>query len=287
MKVAVVTLATPDYVTGALNLFRSIRMNVSMNYKSVLLIPDTSIMLIRDETIHQTISVPSHLFPIFSESPTPRFNVTLLKLFLIKFFEESDFDRIIFFDSDMLCVGNIDYLFGVELNDYDMAAVRDFACYKYYKNNIDRLRLSASEIINSGCLVINRSVLNRISFFEMLPLLQVEDLSYDRGDQGYWNYFVRYFNISVSLIDIQFNYPLDVNSPLKLSLPKIIHYTGHKPWDDTNRILVSQKIFYFFYRKFSSGFNTYKFIDTLLLYVGWIVWNSNKIIFKLRFFKQI
>ena len=177
----------------------------------------------------------------------PRFKVTLFKMYALKFLEESKYDRVVFLDSDLMCLSSLEFLLNPELAKYQFLAARDFASIIYFSEEIKKLELEPEEIFNTGCFILNRSILDVINFEKLILEISNTQNSYDGSDQGYWNYIVQKFEVSFFELPTKFNYPLDVNYPLLFLPPVILHFTGEKPWSYSDRVPIWDKKIYQYY----------------------------------------
>lgn len=234
MKIAVVTLATRDYFPGAKALFESIQFRHSQEeLKYFLFSNELSASEYFNNSIHGVISTTNEFEEVAFNSKVPRFRITLLKLYSLRFLEESDFDRVIFLDSDLMCVGDISPLFDASLSNFQIMAVRDYACQNYYAPEILEAGIDPEIVFNTGCLILNRSLLDSLTFKELVFDLMPSATSYDGGDQGYFNFVSQAKSLRVKLLPVKFNYPLDSNYPVVFRKPALVHFSGEKPWIDS------------------------------------------------------
>ena len=245
MRVAFITLASKDYFPGAKVLFESIKHHTHSPYfESVLFSDEMGAESYFDGLFDKIEPLPKSLEDINISDSVPRFRFTLYKLFVLKFLEQYKFDRVVFFDSDLICLSSLDYLLSPELNNFDFLAVRDFACTKYYSAEIYTLGLVPESIFNTGCFVVNRSILDFITYEDLIFNISGSAKSYDGGDQGFFNFVVQNSDLKFCLLPLRFNYPLDVNYPLLWIPPSLIHFTGDKPWVSSPRFPVWDRNIY-------------------------------------------
>jgi Glycosyl transferase family 8 len=237
MRIAVVTLSTADYFPGTKKLFTSLKLKSKLD--------DVACILFSNEPhaknyfgalFDEIVSLPPVPSGIPASLVVPRFVVTLHKLYALAFLEGSNFDRVIFLDSDIMCLASIDFLFDSELNQHHFLAARDFACYKYYPLEISTIGLDPLRIFNSGCFILNRSILNVLNYKNLISAISTTAKSYDGGDQGYLNFIVQNSDIIFGELPIRFNYPLDTNYPLLWWPPTLVHFSGEKPWNVQSQI---------------------------------------------------
>lgn len=231
MRVAFVTLASRDYFPGARRLFESIKKHTkSRDFESILFSDEPNASKYFEHLFDRILIIPTG-GEVFSFNPVvPRFEFTLHKLSTLKFLELENYDRVIFFDSDLLCTSSISPLLGIHLNEHDFLAVRDYASSKYYPNRIAELNLDPERIFNTGCFVLNRSILKFLNYSDLVSQISETNLSYDGGDQGYFNYIIQNSDAKLQLLPLRFNYPLDINYPKVWTTPTLIHFSGAKPW---------------------------------------------------------
>lgn len=249
MKIAIVTLATRDYFPGAKALFDSIQFRHGQeNLKYFLFSNDPSASEYFEGSINGVIGTSQEFDEVLFNSNVPRFKITLLKLYSIRFLEESDFDRVIFLDSDLMCVGDISPLFDPSLSKFQLMGVRDFACLSYYSLEITDAGLEPEIIFNTGCLVLNRSLFDSFTFQEFVFDIMPSATSYDGGDQGYLNFVCQTKNLQLHLLPLRFNFPLDSNYPSNFAKPALIHFSGDKPWFSAPKSPPWDKGLYRYYR---------------------------------------
>jgi lipopolysaccharide biosynthesis glycosyltransferase len=127
-------------------------------------------------------------------------------------FNVQDVEKIIFLDSDVLILGNIDYL--LDFKD-DFGAVRDLY--------IDQF--------NTGVMVIGKKYLQSITTDHLIHLTNIFGIT-EHLDQDIIN---KYFIDEIKEIPLSYNFlkiyhkPIFANSGLPLHV-KILHYVVKKPW---------------------------------------------------------
>lgn len=226
MKIAVVTQATGEYFVGAEVLFYSIKKHNPNIFADFIYTTEKSIT----SNLMQKLCAKNVVIPSSEYENIPLNNVyfkeTGKKLFALSF---TEYDRVIMIDSDMLCIGDISYLFCEHLNNENIWAVRDTA--PYYLKKQRELGLDTNLTFNAGTVVFNKPVLG----LDIVKMIHDGNLfSYDGGDQGYLNYYCQKFNKSFGFIPNGYNYVLDQTMP---QLPKeqrfVVHFTGQNanPWN--------------------------------------------------------
>jgi lipopolysaccharide biosynthesis glycosyltransferase len=245
LKIAIATLATNDYLPGAHALFKSLQTFNDLTAIDLICFSN-EIDSIKASTMPEVSFIPLLEMPLFeTNKKVTRFAFTLYKFQIFQFIESSDYDRVIFIDSDIFCAGSIELLFQEKYSSYPLWAVRDFACGTYYSDQIENVSLNASRIINSGLLLINREFTRQLTYVDLIKILRTEGVSYDGGDQGYLNWLISRKGISIGRLDPSMNYPLDPHWPRRLTPPALIHFTGKKPWEGSPRRLSKD---YFIYK---------------------------------------
>ncbi len=273
MRTAVVTLATHDYFVGAKNLFESLKNETfSEEFECYLFSNDSKPLSFFEGLFTNIVNLPEIPENVKSSSEVPRFKITLYKMYALKFLEDSNYDRIIFLDSDLMCLSSLKKLLSPDLNAFQFLAARDYASPFYFPSEIENLSLNPDTLFNTGCFILNRSILDLLSYENLISEITNTDNSYDGSDQGYLNYIVQKFNVSFGELPVHFNYPLDINYPLTLRPPALIHFTGEKPWNFSNRIPKWDKRLYKIYnvRLKKSGLRLLdKSLNRIHLFVIW------------------
>lgn len=166
-------------------------------------------------------------------------------------FVMSDYDRILYLDSDILVIDDLVELFEIDISNFGIAAVRDTISpilhlnikrFAHFKNN---LKLNNPEnYFNSGVLLFNLKNINNKSYFEkLMHLLYIKDLMHP--DQDILNCL---FEDKVKFLPARYNYMCHacqaddrylnlIDGEYKIDFinarqnPQIIHYSGkRKPW---------------------------------------------------------
>ena len=142
----------------------------------------------------------------------------------------SDFveeDKALYLDYDVLVTKNLDDLFETDLQDYPLAAVRDYGGRVYY----------GREMFNAGVLLINNRLWKQENMSQRLIDLTNEwHDKVDQADQSILNmlfenrWLEMEFDNNHVVIHKQFT---DYELPAGQDYPGIIHYLSHrKPWFD-------------------------------------------------------
>lgn len=236
-------ITTDEYLEGVLVLNQSLlnvhskfpltvlaTKKVSNNVKNI--IKKNGIELIN---IPSKINISKEIFNGNIKNGFSHWNDTLDKLYI---FELTQFDKIVYLDSDMIVLENIDKLF----NYPHMSAV---VAGKSYPGNYEWVKL------NSGCMVIKPEeglshklieIIPKVSrkkeFFGDQDIIQeyYNTWEYDKDkilDETY-NIFFCYMEYYIKKLE----YDLKGNNSIK-----IVHFTGsEKPWMKSNKLLLKQYV---------------------------------------------
>ena len=147
-----------------------------------------------------------------------------LRYFVSDFVQE---DKALYLDCDLVVTKNLDNLFETDLQDYPLAAVRDYGGRVYY----------GREIFNAGVLLINNRLWKQENMSQRLIDLTNEwHDKVDQADQSILNmlfenrWIEMEFDNNHVVIHKQFT---DYELPAGQDYPGIIHYLSHrKPWFD-------------------------------------------------------
>ena len=147
-----------------------------------------------------------------------------LRYFVSDFVKE---DKALYLDCDLVVTKNLDNLFETDLQDYPLAAVRDYGGRVYY----------GREMFNAGVLLINNRLWKQENMSRRLIDLTNEwHDKVDQADQSILNMLFENrwiemgFDNNHVVIHKQFT---DYELPAGQDYPGIIHYLSHrKPWFD-------------------------------------------------------
>ena len=147
-----------------------------------------------------------------------------LRYFVSDFVQE---DKALYLDCDLVVTKNLDNLFETDLQDYPLAAVRDYGGRVYY----------GREMFNAGVLLINNRLWKQENMSQRLIDLTNEwHDKVDQADQSILNmlfenkWIEMKFDNNHVVIHRQFT---DYELPAGQDYPGIIHYLSHrKPWFD-------------------------------------------------------
>ena len=219
MKIAMVFFVTEEYKIGLDVLLHSLNKHNSLdNIDKILITNDIKnynnfeVMNIDESAYKNTVKV------------NPRFEKTFYKF---EAFKIKGYDRIILMDCDMLCLGDISYLFSSEINKYNLYGVQD------YDDGLN------SKKINTGLLVINKPMINEDVYRD---LIRFSELVYfmDGGDQGIINHYLKKNNIDFGYLPTKYNvikriyknYP-SLWEKIKKDLC-LLHFVAIKPWEENS-----------------------------------------------------
>ena len=147
-----------------------------------------------------------------------------LRYFVSDFVQE---DKALYLDCDLVVTKNLDNLFETDLQEYPLAAVRDYGGRVYY----------GREMFNAGVLLINNRLWKQENMSQRLIDLTNEwHDKVDQADQSILNmlfenrWIEMEFDNNHVVIHKQFT---DYELPVGQDYPGIIHYLSHrKPWFD-------------------------------------------------------
>ena len=147
-----------------------------------------------------------------------------LRYFVADFVKE---DKALYLDCDLLVTKNLDDLFDTDLQDYPLAAVRDFGGRAYF----------GQEIFNAGVLLINNDLWKQENMTQRL--IDLTNEWHDKVDQADQSILNMLFEHKWLELDFDYNHIVihkqftDYQLPEGQDYPAIIHYLSHrKPWKD-------------------------------------------------------
>ena len=147
-----------------------------------------------------------------------------LRYFVADFVKE---DIALYLDCDLLVTKNLDELFATDLQDYPLAAVRDFGGRAYF----------GQEIFNAGVLLINNDLWKQEEMTQRL--IDLTNEWHDKVDQADQSILNMLFEHKWLELDFDYNHIVihkqftDYQLPVGQNYPGIIHYLSHrKPWKD-------------------------------------------------------
>jgi lipopolysaccharide biosynthesis glycosyltransferase len=137
------------------------------------------------------------------------------------------YDRIIYLDADMLCVGEVSLLWSDKIGKLPWYACLDTAAQVYYPDRLAEAAMDPVRIFNGGLEILHPAMADGF-YSAMLYRLRNKTLSmYDGADQGAVNSYWQFSGIETGILPPGYNYILDPNCP---QVPeyhrRIIHFTG-------------------------------------------------------------
>jgi len=162
-----------------------------------------------------------------------RFEKTFNKL---KVFSLDQYDRAIFLDSDIICLGDISLLTCDSLSNRSLYAAKD-----------DGVSLSKRNYINSGVMVINKPLLRQSVFLELIEIAkkgfeeEKRDLKGNGSDQTVINDYLRMNNINYGILETKYNtlkrifhHHKEIWNKVKKEI-RLLHFVGEKPWQKNRK----------------------------------------------------
>ena len=147
-----------------------------------------------------------------------------LRYFVADFVQE---DKALYLDCDLVVTKNLDDLFATDLQDYPLAAVRDFGGRAYF----------GREMFNAGVLLINNVLWKQENMTQ--KLIDLTNEWHDKVDQADQSILNMLFENRWLELDFDYNHIVihrqftDYRLPVGQDYPGIIHYLSHrKPWKD-------------------------------------------------------
>lgn len=147
-----------------------------------------------------------------------------LRYFVSDFVKE---DKALYLDCDLLVTKNMDDLFATDLQDYPLAAIRDFGGRVYF----------GREMFNAGVLLIHNALWKQENMTQ--KLIELTNEWHDKVDQADQSILNMLFENKWLELDFDYNHIVihkqftDYQIPEGQDYPAIIHYLSHrKPWKD-------------------------------------------------------
>ena len=147
-----------------------------------------------------------------------------LRYFVADFVKE---DKALYLDCDLVVTKNLDDLFATDIQDYPLAAVRDFGGRAYF----------GREMFNAGVLLINNFLWKQENMTQ--KLIDLTNEWHDKVDQADQSILNMFFENRWLELDFDYNHIVihrqftDYRLPVGQDYPGIIHYLSHrKPWKD-------------------------------------------------------
>ena len=147
-----------------------------------------------------------------------------LRYFVADFVKE---DKALYLDCDLVVTKNLDALFEIDLQNYPLAAIRDFGGRAYFER----------EIFNAGVLLIHNALWKQENMTQ--KLIDLTNEWHDKVDQADQSILNMLFENKWLELDFDYNHIVihkqftDYRLPVGQDYPGIIHYLSHrKPWKD-------------------------------------------------------
>lgn len=233
MKVLFITVCSDNFVPGLIALIKSIKYyNKNFNYDFKVVHHDEYCKL--NEKSKNDLIKEYHNFK-FQKVTIEDFKVGKIRikhprnnfsLYLSIFaFNQLEYDRVIFLDSDLIVLGNIDKIINLE-NDF--CAANDNQKNKiFFKDTIKTID------INSGLMIINKKYNNTNTFNNLLGIIHKQRMT-KLFDQEIINLFFK--NKKITYLPLEYNrqvrefYTNNKFKNFQKNNDLILHFTGPKPW---------------------------------------------------------
>ena len=232
MKTAICTLLDDSFVVGFKAFIKSLlKWHPGIDYNFVIIDCGLS-----DKSKLEMSFYYSNLFFVepeyknYSGIPMHKTDERLQKTYYTLEAFNLDYDRVIFFDMDMIVTGDISEI---------LNCTADFAAVKGYNAKLDEFR----DDINSGMFVVGKKYLNKQTYKELLRIAQ---RGFSMPDQKVLNIF---FKDKISYFNKKYNVEKRMIETKKyknvISDIRILHFIAGKPWQD---VPVDDKKFIPYYR---------------------------------------
>lgn len=136
-------------------------------------------------------------------------------------------DKIFYFDADIICLKNIDYLFNLDLQNNIIAAIPDIKRTSKKKERI--FKLNKNSYFNSGVLIIDRKKWNEYDILpKVINCIKQEPQKYVHPDQDALNVVLKNHVMYLSKI---YNC-INIYEIKNIRDIAILHFANHpKPWN--------------------------------------------------------
>lgn len=183
--------------------------------------------------------IDSSVFGEYAKFPSfAQYSAAIFTRLLIPAALQSVTDKVLYLDSDILCVGSIAQLVSMDITDSIVALIHDSG-EETVRNQCERLHLRDKRYFNSGVLYINieKWIANDITSATMRTILE-SDRKFMFPDQDALNIVL---DGRAKFIDAKWNFQYNLDNFLKsgdfsMDHPDditFIHFTGRvKPWHD-------------------------------------------------------
>ena len=176
------------------------------------------------------VSQYEEIWENFSEHEQPQFNICWLKLEL---FKDSNYDRKVFLDSDMLIIKDIYEVFSTD----SQLAFSEDQCIVLKTMYKTCPYLRTKEYINSGLISVGPKMMNDKLYNTLVPyakFIKKDNFKTPHSFKGKFpeqDFFNEVFNNFVVLPQFIYNASQHLTKKIVLPQTKIIHYLGaNKPW---------------------------------------------------------
>jgi lipopolysaccharide biosynthesis glycosyltransferase len=230
-KDAIVFTITNDYARGLQIFLYSYKLKNNYRPDCIIIeeetITDSNKQKILDIYSNSTFIKPNDAFSIEKSftrrkwliNPASRFSIFLIK----------DYERIVFFDTDMLVTDNIEGLFDIK---EDFSAVYHphpdglrSDILHMHSDYAEKTGFNFAKAFNAGLMVISKTVLNKNTAGDLFSIYKEANWL---GNQGPLNV---YFNSKVNIIDSNYFVSTPFLNIDNYITGKIFHFAGNKkPW---------------------------------------------------------
>lgn len=149
--------------------------------------------------------------------------------YTLDIFSYHEYNRLVFIDTDTLVLGDIKYLFEIELKN----AVGGVQCYQYSRDNL-------TNNINAGVIVLNlnklKGVYSEIVEFSKQGFPYPEQDAINLYFKNQIDFLHKVYNVEKRML-FSSNYPFDIDKI------KILHFVSLKPWQQrvNKRLLLKER----------------------------------------------
>jgi lipopolysaccharide biosynthesis glycosyltransferase len=247
MKIAITTVSCDDFIEGTKVLFHSLKKygHIAADFMVI----DVGLSLSNKQMIQEKfnckiIDPSASLFNAIQElvSSTATYENVQNRFYSLESFNLAGYDRVIYFDSDMMCVGELSEL--VVEQDYAIGAcadhrflqgfIRSKATFKFIKPN-DKVNLFPEHFIdklfNTGLMLINKPLLNSETYQSLVQSINLDtfkEITTGHTDTVILN---RHFLDQVHWLNPIYNCYLSLDEKEIKGAPRVIHFIGkEKPW---------------------------------------------------------
>ena len=170
----------------------------------------------------------------------------------------TEYDKILYLDSDIIILDDLEELFNIDISNHYAAAVKDYIATDILRQHE---LINTNDYFNSGVLLLNLKILRNDYLKEKLLDYKINGYNIFM-DQDAFNYC---FNNKVKFIDLKYNYMITYVTYDNNILSKfyncniddkivILHVTYVKPWNNN----VEDKKYYYEFWKYYQYTNYFK-----------------------------